>query len=70
MKTKELIKAKHLFLKYDTENQLMIDKEDSKKCYIEYMQNLELKLGMVFNHHIRQCIDIFGINPQNDQKTK
>ncbi|CAF0733223.1 unnamed protein product [Brachionus calyciflorus] len=66
---KELIKAKRMFSTYDKEKLNMINKEDSKKCYIEYIQKLRFKLGPIFSEHISNCIDLFGLNPQGEQKT-
>lgn len=63
---KELIVAKKKFLSYDREKMKMINKEDAKTCYMDYIRKLKEKLGAPIEEHISNCVELFGFRQDPD----
>lgn len=63
---KELIVAKKKFLSYDKEKMKMINKEDAKACYMEYIKKIKDKLGGPMEEHINNCAELFGFKQDPD----
>lgn len=68
---KELIVAKKKFLSYDKEKMKMINKEDAKACYMEYIKKIKDKLGAPMEEHISNCAELFGFkqDPEAQKST-
>jgi hypothetical protein len=67
---KELIVAKRKFLSYDKEKMKMINKEDAKACYMEYIMKLRDKLGAPMEEHISNCAELFGLRQNSEAQTR
>jgi len=62
--------AKRKFLSYDKEKMKMINKEDAKSCYMEYIMKLKEKLGAPMEDHIGNCAELFGLRQNSENQTR
>ncbi len=48
----------------------MINKEDAKSCYMEYIMKLKEKLGAPMEDHIGNCAELFGLRQNSENQTR